>query len=1628
MPNEIDTLSVPKSPMQASRFLSQIREEEQRKEQEIPDETKEELKGLREVTRDTLNNPLHVLPELLQNADDIGGDCSKVSIELTEDALVFRNHQEPMAYENVEALGAFTKSTKQGDFDSIGYFGIGFKTIFSLTENPYIHSGCFSFRYESDAPTTPIEVEYGEQPATDEEWFDGTTIVLPFSEEARGDGRKKVEGQLETLGSLLPFLNNITRIDVDKYNQKTIYRRETTDQGVVQVVSKEDGEEIVIERLRLFSNSFSPEPDMLEKLAEKRHLDAEALQKRNPELDITIAVQVDEAGVPTMRRESSLGSDWPDESHLFCYFPTDADTRLPFDIQADFSLRPDRETIVWPDEFNKKLLNQVSDLFADAFVRFHQEEVSPSRILELIPDPKRERPSYLVPVVEKIVSYVRSESCVPDEDNNLFRLDEVVFLEQPFRSLFSEAEVGDVLEKKVRYPSEKISDTARERLRNIVDDSVVEVEDLLENSTDSSLYESRSNDWFVRFFAAINQYWRSKYQQTGLGRPNEEVRMARDAFRKGLKQVPLLPLDDSEVASYRTVEDEVYRLQRGYTDDYELFTDTDQLKLLSEEFLSTVDYPDERLQDIAKAAKSFLFDSKPFSIPTLEAKDVVRDVINPAFQSESIEPDLADQYILFVSKRAQTLADVTNIKLQVRGPGGSAGDFQSPESLYLGTKYIDAFDSETLFGPFENLAPISNHYLELGEKTRSEWADALAAIGVTRRVEVRKQDPWESDRFKSQEEAEEFLLQHDDRGETELHDERNLCGYNGQSSDSQWMKREQRHGRTRKYKYGFIDRCLPEESAEILENLTADGSDSADVNYWREFMNMLDAGWESYYQDKIHRVYRYSEYSVKYRVKEGECACPSSFGLFLRKSAWCPGSDDKVYQTNRLFVRNDQTKNKPVTFVDPQPEPQELIEFLDFQKYLGIQVSATALQETVEEYMEKIKEEDVTNNEIERAIRSDLWAISRELDDGSAALEADELEALDRLKQTPFLYVANAKPAFRTPSQVTWRGDSLGEDLVPVSEIYTDFERLLTSELNVSREPTLDDCFSFLNAVALTASSKADTGGGKRSDILTAWSRILDKAVYISEDFIDTSHDQLERARQALKSESKTLTAAHSLEEWNDVEYHTTDGTILANLPAELQRRVLHPERDNRYTSEKYSKRLERLTGTQPLETSLNIEILTDFNTEDRVGRLYPRYSQLFDAAFSYLEYRGADSDTQLLHELADNPVYEVDKLSCRYSLGDKHDAVTDTVNCLLTVDSEERIVLISAEEQAGFELVDALVQELGLEKTAREDLSALLKGSFGKLGSMLQAYIQDDGYEYQQFIHTVSDPEPGEEDEEPSGPTKEDSEENKPNKDSEPEGKRNDTNVTQETDTDRTPNSGNKMEGNGAAGSTNVESTFEDSNSSNKDNTIEASGSEDGIKSPSNVITGGLKDRKESNTNSGGGGSEQLKSGNEGEEFVLEQLRDAVKDRFREVGTLKPTSASSSNDKYTVQGQIEGDVLNVRVEDVSQQHVGYDIQLEGAKLVRNQSELLVKSIGEDEGTSVEVKSSKNDNRSFTLSTNEYITAVTESTDYVVVRVHNVLDKAKIDRVFYTLPEFYEKELDVVFYPNGIKVEYTVSS
>ena len=87
------------------------------------------------------SSPFFILRELIQNADDAG--ATNVRITLSTAGTLARctvtNDGRPLSDEDWERLTTIAEGNKGSD--KIGYFGVGFYTVFGCTDHPEMHSG-----------------------------------------------------------------------------------------------------------------------------------------------------------------------------------------------------------------------------------------------------------------------------------------------------------------------------------------------------------------------------------------------------------------------------------------------------------------------------------------------------------------------------------------------------------------------------------------------------------------------------------------------------------------------------------------------------------------------------------------------------------------------------------------------------------------------------------------------------------------------------------------------------------------------------------------------------------------------------------------------------------------------------------------------------------------------------------------------------------------------------------------------------------------------------------------------------------------------------------------------------------------------------------------------------------------------------------------------------------------------------------------------------------------------------------------------------------------------------------------------------------------------------------------------
>ncbi|MFT5357911.1 MAG: hypothetical protein ACI9KE_005148, partial [Polyangiales bacterium] len=93
------------------------------------------------LARRVYADPGHFFFELLQNADD--ADATRWHASISSDGVTVEHDGKPFSFHDVVGLLSIGQTTKRKD--QIGFFGVGFKSVYEICERPRVQSGIFNF-------------------------------------------------------------------------------------------------------------------------------------------------------------------------------------------------------------------------------------------------------------------------------------------------------------------------------------------------------------------------------------------------------------------------------------------------------------------------------------------------------------------------------------------------------------------------------------------------------------------------------------------------------------------------------------------------------------------------------------------------------------------------------------------------------------------------------------------------------------------------------------------------------------------------------------------------------------------------------------------------------------------------------------------------------------------------------------------------------------------------------------------------------------------------------------------------------------------------------------------------------------------------------------------------------------------------------------------------------------------------------------------------------------------------------------------------------------------------------------------------------------------------------------------
>lgn len=303
---------------------------------------------------DMYKESAHFIYELIQNADD--ALASEAHFFLYKDKLIFRhnglkkftisNPDTEEADQNNGKLGhlnsitsvAFSRKNNNELENSIGKFGIGFKSVYTYTETPEIYDQNMSFRIEQKI--IPIRLnKYCDNWKENETWF-----IFPFNNPKKTPdiAVAEISKQLSELHNPTLFLNNLQTIS---------YQFEKDDKIIKGTYQK------TTEKTKNFSDAK-----------------AELLSLKH---DIDSSITEEELWIFSRKKDNltySVGfgieSDKlvPKSDYAYCYFQTKEETHLNFIIHAPFLLTPDRQHLKDGEEHNTQMISLLAELAADSMV------------------------------------------------------------------------------------------------------------------------------------------------------------------------------------------------------------------------------------------------------------------------------------------------------------------------------------------------------------------------------------------------------------------------------------------------------------------------------------------------------------------------------------------------------------------------------------------------------------------------------------------------------------------------------------------------------------------------------------------------------------------------------------------------------------------------------------------------------------------------------------------------------------------------------------------------------------------------------------------------------------------------------------------------------------------------------------------------------------------------------------------------------------------------------------------------------------------------------------------------------------------------------------------------------------
>jgi len=441
----------------------------------------------------------HFIYEILQNAED--AKATKIKFELLSDKLIIIHNGIPFSPDDIEIITGISniQNDKKKDLEKIGKFGIGFKSVYAITESPRIQSGLFDF-----------EIIYFVLPNnfSDNNNFSDTKITLSFNNKKLTNVEifDLIQNKFEHLEFYnLLFLSNLYSITLEW-------------DGKIKEFKKQE-RQIKYNNIA-FNSTIRVGKERFEYLLFRTDVRNPVFSafRNKPKIAIAYKKSTNDNRAEIIKADSS---------NLFAYFETGYETFLNFLLQAPFTTTPARDNIDLRLDINRSLLDELCDLLKNALEYFRRNKLITISFLNQLPINRNIDESKIV--YQKLFETFKSElisgkKYLPSMFKNHYQsaTDLAIVRGRELTSIINRVEELQMLFGKKYWMDTKITDVRTPELLEYLKEELNIKEytpDDFARKLSEIFLSSKKDEWIKRFYEFLNGKQESLYRS---GRGKDE--------------------------------------------------------------------------------------------------------------------------------------------------------------------------------------------------------------------------------------------------------------------------------------------------------------------------------------------------------------------------------------------------------------------------------------------------------------------------------------------------------------------------------------------------------------------------------------------------------------------------------------------------------------------------------------------------------------------------------------------------------------------------------------------------------------------------------------------------------------------------------------------------------------------------------------------------------------------------------------------------------------------------------------------------------------------------------------------------------------------------------------------------